>query len=241
MRDTQRSLFVPSMRAWVLWTEPRVRQLLRPTDAPHSSVPGENPDRVLIFGAGPAVGWGVLSHDLALPGSLARELAKRTGRGAAVDVVSDRWLLAHSAREELESLKLSSYDAVVIMLGVDDARTLLPLKSWRRDISALLELAQVATKPGTPVFIAGIHPIRSIPVFDCLLGGIADRHAATMNAVTAEVSASRKQVTFVPWAAATCPPENRFRDAPSYKCWAETLAERIVPRLRATISARPTG
>jgi hypothetical protein len=226
------------MRAWVLWTEPRVKQLLRPTDAPHAAVSGENPDRILIFGAGPAVGWGVLSHDLALPGSLARELAQHTGRGVEVDVVSDRWVMANSALEELESLRLSSYDAIVIMLGVDDSRNLVPLKSWRLDLTAIFNLVEVASSPGTPVFIVGIHPIRSIPVFDCLLGGIADRHAARMNAATAEIAATRERITFVPWAAAPCPPENRFRDAPTYKRWAQTLTEQAAPRLGQSRNGR---
>lgn len=231
MWEARRSALVPLMRAWVLWTEPRVRELIRPADAPHAAVPGANADRILIFGAGPAVGWGVLSHDLALPGSLARELAQRTGRGAEVDVVSDRWIMAGSAVEELDSLRLSSYDAIVVILGVDDSRNLVPLKAWRRDMTAILDHLEVATSPGTPVFVVGIHPIRSIPVFDCLLGGIANRHAAHMNEATAKLAATRERVTFVSWPAARCPPEHRFRDAPSYRLWAQILAERVAPRL----------
>jgi hypothetical protein len=231
MSEVRRRALVPLMRAWVFWTEPRVNALLRPTDAPFAWAPGPNPDRILLFGAGPAMGWGVLTHDLAIPGALARELALHTRRGAEVDVVATRWTVAGTAVESLGTLNLSRYDAIVIMIGVDDARSLGPLAAWRRDIAAILALVAASTSEGTEVFVVGIHPIRSISVFDCLLGGIAGAHAEAMNRVTAELCADQARVTFVPMLAAGAPSEHRFRDAPTYKRWAELLAVRVFERL----------
>ena len=48
---------------------------VRPVDEPVSHAPGLDPDRVLLIGNGLAVGWGVLIHDLALPGFLSRALS----------------------------------------------------------------------------------------------------------------------------------------------------------------------
>ena len=64
-----------------------VEPLPRPTDATIAHASGNNPDRMLLLGSGPAMGYGVLSHDLALPGQLARQISAASGRGVTVDVV----------------------------------------------------------------------------------------------------------------------------------------------------------
>jgi hypothetical protein len=63
-------------------------RLVRPLDGRQGSVAGRRPLRVLLIGSGPVVGWGVGSHDLALPGAVARSLAAAPHRGAGVEVVA---------------------------------------------------------------------------------------------------------------------------------------------------------
>jgi hypothetical protein len=96
-----RWVLVPLMRAWSAATNRDYDGIPRPTDATQTHSFGTDSDRILVFGSGPAVGWGVLSHDVALPGSLARALSARTGRGADVDVVPNPLTTirtAHGAR-----------------------------------------------------------------------------------------------------------------------------------------------
>ena len=72
----------PLMRSWVRQVFRNLADVPRPLDDPRAHASGVDSDRILLFGGGAAVGWGVLSHNLALPGSLARALSDLTGRGA---------------------------------------------------------------------------------------------------------------------------------------------------------------
>src|SRR5690606_36089961 len=120
MRAVWHTAMLPVMRAWVMSTEPDARTVPIPVDSPHVRVPGRVSDRVLVLGSGPAMSWGVLSHQLGLAGGLARSLAKQTGRGAVVDVVADASMTADSAIEQVERLGLWRYDAVVVTVGTND-------------------------------------------------------------------------------------------------------------------------
>jgi lysophospholipase L1-like esterase len=233
MGSVPRWVSAPVLRAWIASKSGEVDRLPSPRDAPESHSIGVDSDRVLIFGGGPAVGWGVLSHGIALPGSLARALSRRTDRGADVYVVAVPRLRIGSAFDELNRIKLYRYDAVVITLGVNDAGALTSLAAWGRDLSRTLALIGRRSSLDSRIFVAGVHPIRSIPIYDSPLGSIADAHARKMNAVSAEVCSRVPRVTYVPLTAPEPSSAIRFRDAMSYRHWAEQLAECMAPQLNA--------
>ncbi|MDQ1561680.1 MAG: hypothetical protein QOE85_1021 [Actinomycetota bacterium] len=233
MGNVPRWVGAPVLRAWVASKTGEVNRLPRPRDAPESHSIGFNSDRVLIFGGGPAVGWGVLSHEVALPGALGRALSRRTGRGADVYVRAVPRLKVGSAADELSRIKLCRYDALVVTLGVNDAGALTSLASWRRDLTNMLRTIARASSPDSRIFVAGVHPIRSIPVYNSPLGSIADAHARKMNSISAAICTLEPRVTYVPL---TAPEESsalRFRDAMSYRHWGEELAESMAPQLDA--------
>lgn len=221
------------VRAWVASKSGEVKRLPRPLDAPATHSGGFDSDRVLIFGGGPAVGWGVLSHEIALPGALGRALSRRTGRGADVNVVAIPRLKVASAAGELRELKLHQYNAIVITIGVNDAVALTALPSWRRDLTSTVMAVSNRSLPPTRIFVAGLHPIRSIPVFDDPLGSLADAHARRMNVITADVCALVPRATCVLLSAPNDVAPERFRDAAAYRHWAGELAERMAPQLLA--------
>jgi hypothetical protein len=142
MRGVMRWTLVSVMRAWTVAVLQGLGGVPRPGDAPQAHSAGVDSDRILVFGAGPAVGWGVLSHDLALPGALARALTARTRRGADIDVVSNPRITVRSALDSLEQLRLWRYDGIVVALGVNDAVNLTSVRSWRRELSAVLNLLE---------------------------------------------------------------------------------------------------
>jgi lysophospholipase L1-like esterase len=233
MGDVPRWVSVPVLRAWVASKAGEVNRLPRPRDAPESHSIGFNSDRVLIFGGGPAVGWGVLSHEIALPGALGRALSRRTGRGADVHVAAVPRLKVGSAANELSRIKLRRYDALVVTLGVNDAGALTSLASWRRDLISTLRMVARQSSPVSRIFVAGVHPIRSIPVYNSPLGSVADAHARKMNSISAEVCTLVPRVTYVSLTAPEKRSALRFRDAMSYRLWGEELAERMAPQLDA--------
>ena len=164
MRGILRWTLAPVVRCWAVIAESGLDNVPRPLDAPLAHAAGLDSDRILILGSGPAVGWGVLSHDLALPGSLARALSVRTRRGANVSVVASPAITVRSTHD-FDALKLWRYDAIVLSVGANDALALTSLRVWTRRFAALLRRLHEAS-PATHVFVLGIQPIRSIRAFD---------------------------------------------------------------------------
>ncbi len=208
----------------------------RPDDAPTSHAPGIDPDRVLVFGNGAAVGWGVRSHDLALPGQLARRVATTTGRGIDVDLVADPLLTIRTAAEAVPVARLAAYDAVVVVIGMSDALRLTSERKWRAGMWQLLETLTTNVHDGAGILVVGVSTPSSIKVFDMKEGSVVDDHAAALNAITRELCRTRVGVEFV--ASPTTPSgpnaETRSTLAPElFKVWGTELAAALAPLLDA--------
>ncbi|MCU1551753.1 MAG: diguanylate cyclase, partial [Glaciihabitans sp.] len=122
---------------------------------------------------------------------------------------------------------------VVVTLGVNDAGALTPLASWERDLTSTLRMIGRRSSQDARIFVAGVHPIRSIPVYDSPLGSVADTHARKMNTISAQVCSRVPRVTYVPLTAPEQSNALRFRDAMTYRHWAEELADCMAPHLDA--------
>jgi hypothetical protein len=231
VREVFRQLMIPAMRLWVALVERRFRGIPLPSDAPQAHSPGIDSDRILIVGGGPAVGWGVLSHAVALPGSLARALSARTGRGADVDVIARSSMTARTAPSFVDFDNLWRYDAVVLTLGVGDAGRLTSVRAWRGDLARLVTQIESASSVGTEIFLAGIVPLASLPVFNSPLGRMAGRQAQLINEASASFCAGFRRLTFVPLPATGISTTGRFRSAADYSTWADVLAERMAGTL----------
>jgi hypothetical protein len=78
---------------------------------------GPRPLRVLMFGGGPLIGWGLRDHNQGLAGHVANQLAADTRRGVEMDVVADAEPVRPAALDGIRGLRLWRYDAVVAVLG----------------------------------------------------------------------------------------------------------------------------
>ena len=224
-------LLGPMMRLWAASVERTLTGIPRPTDMPQAHAAGVDSDRILLVGSGPVVGWGVLSHDLSLPGALARALTAVTGRGAVVDVIPDPRATAASGIRMLDGAKLWRYDAVILVIGVNDAVNLTAPRSWRRSMTTLLKHVEKESSQSTRVFVVGIPPIRALRVFDELGGSIAEWHARCLNRLTKLATRGLRRTTIVPFTPVPVPAGARYRGPEQYRDWAELLAVRIAPQL----------
>lgn len=224
---------LPVMRAFVAAQTLAYNLVPRPMDAPQAHSPGTDSDRILIFGSGAAVGWGVLSHDLALPGALARALSARSGRGVDVDVVASPSITVSTAVRELAGLRLWRFDAIVVTLGARDATNLMSIRVWRRELSALLQLLERDSSRTTHIFVLATQPIRSLPAFNSPLGSVAARHALALDRATAEVCSTLRRTTLVAMTAAVTEVPERYRSSAAYRDWAELLADSMAAILDA--------
>ena len=243
MREFARWALLPVMRVWTASKRREFEGVPLPIDTPHAHAhgPGVGSYRILIFGSGPAAGWGVLSHDLALPGAIARAVSARTGRDVHVDAVASRRISPASMIDQFADQDLSHYDAVVVILGVMHAMTLTSPRTWQREIAGLLGVH--ANNPAGHLFIAGIPPVRSVPSFDSPWGLVADRHARALNRLTVRMCAQRPRVTFARLTAVQTATPHRHRSAAEYRKWAEYLTEQMLavldPDGRAMEDTRP--
>lgn len=90
-----------------------------PLDPPRAHGSGPAPYRVLAVGGRLLAGHGVLTHDLAVTGALARALARLLGHGADVEaVIAERSATAVS--RALRRHDLSRVDALIVILDPSD-------------------------------------------------------------------------------------------------------------------------
>ena len=220
-------LLAPLMRVWYRSVSARLSAVPCPTDPPQCHASGEDADRVLIFGNGPALGFGVLTHELALPGQLARALSARTRRGADVYAKGNRELTIKSAVAGLAGARLDTFDAIVVTLGISDACMLTSRSVWPRGLRDLLAALSDRTAPGTAIVMTGIQPIRRVPQLSSPIGVLAALHARRLNRCTRQLVAEFPEVSYLSLrpqgASASAPPGT----ARAYEGWAGVLARHL--------------
>jgi GAF domain len=222
----------PLMRAWQRGRIATRPLLPRPEDAPQAQAPGPDPDRVLLIGTGPAVGWGVRTHELALTGYLARELAAFTGRGAAVETRAEPDLPMGSLHLLLDDLRLWRFDTVVVVGGMHDAVSLTSARRWRLMMTALIDRLESEMSPDSPILVLGIQPATSVSTYASWPGVVADRHVTKLNRVTEAICARRDRVHFAPLPVPSEGPTTPGSRGPRlYREWGRSIAESLAPIL----------
>lgn len=110
-----------------------VGTLIRPIDGATSlHRRGAEPElRLLLFGSGPATGWGVHLQDLGLGGGIVDGVAKRTGRAVTLDLLVDETWQDPDAVTALRAQRLSAYDAIVSIGSYRDSLLEVPLPALR--------------------------------------------------------------------------------------------------------------
>lgn len=225
-------LLAPVMRGWAANLEQKFAGIPSPRDAPQVHSAGLDSARILIVGGGAAVGWGVLSHTLGLPGSLARAVSARTGRGTDVDVIARSRMTVRSAHRHIDFDTLHRYDAIGLTLGIGDAGRLTSPRAWRHDLARLLERLRHSSAGGTEIYLAGIAALASLPMFQTPLGALAGSQARALNDASILFCAATDGITFVPLPSTVASASGRFRSASDYDVWADTLAARMAARPR---------
>jgi lysophospholipase L1-like esterase len=221
----------PLMRVIYYTTERRVRQLPQPTDSPHIQLPGNNPDRVLLFGSGPAMGYGVLTNELALPGHLARQLAAKTKRAVDLDVVASAEVTIHDSVQRLRAQNLWRYDAIVLTIGINDALVLTPTRNWRTGLTAVLDHVVDNAPNRTSLFVVAIPPIHTFDSLSRLSGRLTARAVEALNRETQRVIQSYPTVSYIPFAESASADDVRYRSADTYRQWAGIIVEPLSAHL----------
>lgn len=206
------------------------RTLAIPNDEPRVEALGPDPDRVLLIGSGKSVGMGVDTHELGLGGHLARQLALQTRRGCSVDIVSDLSMSVADTRVVVEWARLARFDALVLTLGGIDTLRMRSHFAWRRDVSALLDCVRESSGGTLHSFIVGIAPADYFLALPAPVMRIVDLNIKALNAITAQLCASKSGVTFIPSTPPTKESSEIF-ESRAYEHWAREVVPALAIRL----------
>ena len=195
-----------------------------PSDAPHVHAMGPDPDRVLMLGSAAVSGIGVTSHELGIGGYLARQLSALTGRGVDIDLAGTPGLTAAKALGMLDTLTVTRYDAVVLMLGTQESIGLVPVSQWSRDIRELIGRV-LEHAPHVSVFVVGVPSLSKLVPFRRVVGPAVSRQVSQINAATRRVCVE-EGTQYISFAPGPLDPD-RFMDATTYAVWADPIARHM--------------
>lgn len=222
----------PLLGAWLHATTGNWADVPRPEGSTTVHAGGDNPLRLLHFGGGLAVGHGVLTHDLALPGNFARMISAALRRGVDVDVLAVSGMTARNASEHLSAVTLRRYDGVIVTLGVQDALQIIPHSLWREYFSSFVARLVAESGGSVPIFIVEIPALSHVLRLNSLSGWILDREARALNEMLREASDAHPSVTAVPFDPPRVMEKDRHRGPTTYRAWAALMVPPIVASLK---------
>jgi hypothetical protein len=190
----------PLFWGWFKAKTQEQREWRYPTGPSEVSIAGTDPAYILVIGDGPAAGFGVRTHQLGIAGHLARHIAEQMERGVVVRVAAQPAASARSTLKRLGDMDLEGYDCIVLMLATTDAFCLTARRSWRRNMTRLVQALESATT--SSVFVtsaASLQWARHLSPFARRLTG---RHARTLNVETRRIC-SQTNTQMIPLDAAS--------------------------------------
>ena len=206
-----------------------------PFGAAEVRAPGPDPFRVFLVGRGSAISWGVLSHDLGLPGRLARTTSTFTSRGTDIHILAGPDITPRDIQRALTPTVIAGYDAIVLCVGSREAAQLMPVSTWRRQLTAVLDQIEEDVEANPAVIVVGAEermPVRLTPGFDRL----ATERARALNEVSREVIADRPHTMFVDSAMTPVAEGESLLDVEKAKLY-DATAWAIAPSLAALLTA----
>lgn len=192
---------------------------------------GPCPYRVLFVGGGPAVGYGVLSHDLALAGHLARGLTQATDHGIDMDVLVQVDLSCRRMPALLAEVDLEQFDSVVLSIGTQDVLNFASRETWSAAVVDLLDLMRSQCHRVLPVSVIAVPRVSNVLQLTPLLARAADDRAAEFNGWLEAFCNARPELTFIPFDHDGETVPCRERALATYRQWATPMIDIIAPTL----------
>ena len=198
---------------------------------------GEDPIRLAVLGDSTVAGVGSPTAAESLPALIARRVAASTSRPVRVTGHGVSGARTGTAAQQLNGIE-ESVDAVVVIVGANDATHATPWPRFRRELEALL--AATASR-ATVTVLAGTPRFHRNPIIPEPLRTFVDRYASLLRGQQRAAARAVAGVRFVDLAAEASPrflgvPEatsvDGFHPSPiGYGFWADALAPSVVAGL----------
>jgi lysophospholipase L1-like esterase len=167
--------------------------LLPDATGERTGVAGEGDEEVKLFviGESTVAGLGARTHEFALAGRFAEQLAKRIGRRVRWSVIGKNGVTAgRTIRELLPQVPEERFDYILVGLGGNDVLKLSSPRKWRRDMTQLLGILR-EKNPNAVIFLSNCPMIKASPAIPqpikFLLWKLSNMHDANIRELTAEM------------------------------------------------------
>ena len=216
----------PVMRLWHLRQLDASANVPRALDASFVDAVGEDPDHVLLVGSSVVAGFGVTTHKLGLIGCLSRQLSKITGRGVAVQSCAGVGDTLRQMVRRVQARIPAKLDAVMVLLGADDAIRLTPVPAWKQDLSELIDVIKdVSGDPDISIIVVGVPPFGLSEVRARIPRRLISHHQRSLNTHAHQVCNEHREVTFVDFPHLSHADFHPFEEASeSYRYWSRRLS-----------------
>lgn len=216
----------PAMRLWHLRQLDASANVPRALDAAFVDAVGEDSDHVLLVGGSVVAGFGVATHKLGLIGCLSRQLSKITGRGVAVQSCAGVGDTLRQTVRRVQARIPAKLDAVMVLLGADDAIRLTPVPAWKQDLSELIDgIKDASGDPDISIIVVGVPPFGLSEVPARIPRRLISHHRHSLNSHAHRVCNEHQRVTFVDFPHLSDADFDPFEEpSESYRYWSRKLS-----------------
>jgi hypothetical protein len=190
---------------------------------------GDSALQILLLGGGPATGYGVTSHEIALAGHLARQIARETGRGVDLEISVARDVTVALAHDLAGAVDPYRYDAIILSVGVQDALDGASAEQWAEQMGALADRLTARDSVSPRILLLGLPAVSQLIALPRLARMTVDDRAGELDDQLRLLATMRCNVFYLPFHPATVTEEERHRSSATYRSWAGPLASRIAP------------
>ena len=183
---------------------------------------------LVLIGESTVAGVGVASHEQALSGQLAEQLAQRLRRPVQWRAVGENGITAGQSCERLlAEATAQPADLLLVVLGVNDTTHLTSIANWQ---AALRRIAQAGLQSGAQVAYCAVPPLehfRALPwLLRRLLGWRARLLDQAMRGVAATCAAQHCALT-LSFEADFLAEDGYHPSAKGYRLWAQGLVQQL--------------
>lgn len=191
--------------------------------------------KLLLFGSGPAAGWGVHLHDLGLGGGIADRVAERTGRAVALDLLVDDSWQDPDPITALRAQGLGKYHAVVIAGAYNDSLIEVPESVWKDYLAQVREAILQEAGPDAVLLVLSLPWNDAAERMPSVWGGPAGRAVVDLARIADQTLSGSERITLLN----LVPPVEAEEwigpdfSVASYARWSADTADRLSPLLGA--------
>lgn len=216
---------------------PRLPEAAGPCDGQCGQAPAA-PLSLLTVGESPVAGVGVATHEEAITGRLAQELAWRLQRPVRWRACGKNGVTAREALQQvLPHIPPQPVDLALVAFGVNDTTAFRSVRQWRRDLRELLGALDARCSPKL-VILSGVPPIAHFPALPQPLRWVMGLKANALDHASRALALQLPRMLYVPLEldtsdAALMAADGFHPSAKGCSAWAKLLAEAYAARMPA--------